>query len=958
MVVLSLFGSGIIMQPAKAAVSATLDIWCMGTGLFDDTYVNEWAPNENYVNSITHEVGYRFQGDTHEFSGHEAALLYFNIESLPDDADILEASLVLYKTGGNHDAQLYRVMDAWDGSTVTWNNRPDLWDTQVITWDVPSTNGFVEVDVTTWVDSLWFDEVSVNRGIWIQNHPYDTMNDNYLRFRSYEGAAAVNGTQAPHLHISYTTETPVEQPDPPQPPPWVDDHSAPTVEMTVSPAVDVSPSDTVHFVLDAHDDTCLFRIKLYLNGILTETVTVLPPDEDVTSLSLYYNSTMALGDVQAMAVAEDQNGNINSTRASFHVGTDTPPQVTISTSVDWVFPNDGQNFTVTATVDDPEGIRSLVVGAGGGHMEAYQPDFGNTFEYSAPYPTHVVETITVTNDQIPMPSLNPLVDALNASEIVCQAQAQDAEGIYSSSVRTEIECIRPYQWDYGLPFANSAAGDLGWGRMSDTFGRAELRGPGSQDWWWTVVARFWKPIYDLMGSAGQCYGFSAYSLWHHHYGEEVPDDLVLGGLEDIPVDPSGDENTYNQRAIERYQGSQISQEILSQFVDQIGQELDDEDTRAFYGNEFQDLVRDVRADNPGVLYIAQYRGTEDGIMECIGAHAVVPWFVQEVAEDEWRVYVYDSNRDHASDHFDTDYDNFEHYPYVTVREDSWSYNFEYINETVGYEVWDQYIWYLPYERTSYSDYDLMDGWLVAGTIVLSIVIIGTVLALLPVLLSIPIPIPMADHGGHGGIQAAAYPADEEVELRINSTGDEGYSWLMMGGHSCYGILNKSAAGEGDRLLVDPEGDHHGWALRLNETSADGDFIMGMQHLIGNDNRSYMLEDISLNSGGDLEVCAVDEGDGLRIRNYGPGSISCRVVLAADGSNSTGQADLVLAAGEQALVSADWGDLEGSLTVQKGDIPQGPSAPKDDTLTYVIIALLIVAAAAVAAFFLLRKGRRG
>jgi hypothetical protein len=341
--------------------------------------------------------------------------------------------------------------------------------------------------------------------------------------------------------------------------------------------------------------------------------------------------------------------------------------------------------------------------------------------------------------------------------------------------------------------------------------------------------------------------------------------------------------------------------------------------------------------------MAEYRGMDEGVMECVGAHAVVPWMVVETEPNKWRVYVYDSNRPHTSTVQSTDYDNYEHYPYVDIDETSYAWR-------IGDELWNDYIWYVSYEDVRKNDYDLMDGWLVAATVLLMIVVVATALAIaggilvtVQALLPIPLPLPMG-----AGAQGVALPLGEPYEVTFKGQVDAEYSWAMAADHSTYSIANKTCEnGSEDGLNLGLDDEYNGYSMRFTPDVADDDFAMGMSHRIGVEEREYLMENISLEDDGDLQTYATQDGESLVVANHGPDSISLNVMFRSNRSN--GQAameDIVVPSGKKATISVEWADLaNSSVEVELEDIDHG----KTPLYTIVIVIGLVVIAAVVISY---------
>ncbi len=919
-----------------------------------DTYVTDNMPNDNYGGEGYLRAGYY---TTFEFYYHRCILVQFDISILPPDSVIHTArlNLTLY-SGGDEDLSVMRVGEPWDERAVTWNTKPDLVTVDPVLpkiWTIGTGSLSVQsLDVTTWTDN-WFSEAYENNGLWIQPEPYSAMGNPCI-FYSYDGARvdpspSTSLLKHPKLRITFTSATIVDQPPPPDPPPWLEDYTPPTAEISIEPSDGISPDDDVTITVVATDNICLDQVTLMVDLVMVNQTLIDFSVEDATEVTIEFVTTFDFGDHHIQVTAKDRMYLVGGDYVLEHVGSRTPPSLTVACSPEQVLPEDGAEISITVTAEDSEGLKSLVIGLERAvwDPDAY-PDHSEEFVFSEPYPKSFTTTVILENVNVP----GYLDPQINATQVECLAYARDIEELYTVA-SDNVSVVRPYQWEYGIPYANPA-GSLSWTRYEDTFGHGELWGPGSLEWWKTAVARFWWPIYHVMANNGECFGMSMYSLWHQRNGIPVPDSLDEHvGDELPPVLPGYNEQNYAKRTIEMFQGAQISQEILSRYIDQIEDQIGaSTPIRPFLAGPFQQLQEDLENDEPGVLYMAEYRGMDDGVMECIGAHAVVPWMVVETEPNHWRVYVYDSNRPHTSTTQSTDYDNYEHYPYVEIDETSYAWR-------IGDELWNDYIWYVPYEEVRRDDYDLMDGWLVAATVLLMIVVVATALAVaggvlvtVQALLPIPLPLPMG-----AGAQGVALPLGEEYEVSFKGQVDSEYTWAMAANHSTYSIANKTCAnGSEDGLTLGLDDGSAGYSMRFAPGIADDDFAMGMSHRVGVEEREYQMDNISLRDDGDLETYATQDGGSLVVANRGPDAVSLNVLFRSN--RSIGQAmmeDVTVPSGKKATISVDWADLANStVEVELEDIDdEGPPL-----YIFVIVIGLVVIAAVVISLTVFRRSRTG
>ena len=949
-VVAVLMVSTVPVKPVRAAVPTlqTLDIWAS-----KDAHIDEENPELNFGGSGELRAGYY---TTFEFYFHENILIQFELTDLPPDAVISSASLQLtLESGGGEDLSVMRIDSDWSERDVTWNSAPDPITTDP---ELPKimhvgTSTLVQysVGVTAWVED-WFDETTDNHGLWLQQEPYGTTGDPCV-FYSYEGAwidpdPEMSYLKHPKLRVMFTSATVVAQPPPPDPPPWLDDYTPPEVSIELDPAVDITPDDEITITVVATDDICLDQVTLTVDHVMVNQTLIDFSVLNATEVTITYTTTFDFGDHHIQAMAKDRMYLTNGSYLLKHVGSRTPPSLMISCEPGEVMPEDGSEIEITVIAEDSEGLKELVIG-----LEAavwnpiLYPDHSEVFIFSEPYPKSFTTTVRLNNVNVP----GYTDPQINATKVRCSAFARDVEELYSV-VSDNVSVVRPYQWEYGLNYANPHGG-LSWQRYEDTFGHGELWGPGSLEWWKTAVARFWWPIYRIMAQQGECFGMSMYSLWHHEHGIPVPDSLNEHvGDEMPPYLPGYNEQEYAKRTIERWQGAQISQEILSKYIDQVGDQLGaSKAIRPFLAGPFQRLIEDLEAGEPGILYMAEYRGMSDGITECVGAHAVVPWLVVETAPNVWRIYVYDSNRPYVSSAYSTDYDNFDHYPYVEVTEDGYTWNMG-VNET-----WNDYIWYVSYDSVKRNDYDLMDGWLVAATVLLMIVVVGTVLAIaggvlvtIQALLPIPLPLPM----GAPGAQGIALPLGQDYDVEIRGQVDAEYSWAMAADHSTYAIENKTCTnGSIDGLGLELDPDYTGYSMRFDPGVADDDFGMGMSHRVGVEEREYLMENVSLGDEGDMQTYVTEDGDSLVIANHGSDPIDLRVLFRSNRSNGEVGDDVTVPAGKQVKITVDWDDLANSTVEMDTSDLDGGGIP---LYMIVLVMGLVVLAAVVVSYASYRRNK--
>jgi len=873
-------------------------------------------------------------------------LIRFNLDQIPSDANIKYAYLNLtLKEGGPARVLVRLVTSTWNEGDVTWNSKPNTaplalppdWSTrlpiigptpQPYSWDIV---GFVR---------NWFTNRYSNYGVMI-TPAFENVYSHLVFYSNNTGGTLFD----PLLEVNYESATPPPTRPTPTPPPA--DYTPPTVRIEINPTTDIRPETTVTIKATATDDVGLYSLELSVDGVHP-----FPPwysaEIGVLTRDVTYSHTFGWGTHSVVAVAWDHNGNSKADTKQFQVaGAGQPPVVSVSVNPQEVFPNDNTQVEVTVTASDAEGIRKISVTVGP------PPDFAATYPYTAPLPLSKTETFRFQNFQIPGVSID-------ARGMWCVVEVVDAEYHYVSE-RVWIYFIRPYQWDYGLPYHNPNRNSLCWDEMVDVFGYGELRGPGGWDWWWTILARTWKPIHNLMCRQGECFGVSVYSVWHSYHRTPVPDHLTHTGG-DLPEivkgggTPPPNEETYDARAIERWQSSQISTEILPIYASQIEAELSREHRlRSFMAQQLPILRNNILNGVPGVLLMAQYRGLEEGLMECVGAHAVVPWYIRDLGDGRYQIYVYDCNREAASTTPLFDYENYEHYPYVVLDEDGFSWT------QYGGEAWNDFIWYISFGDAIHSDYDLIDSRIAVTLVMLSI--FGPVALSLPSLLGIPIPIPMAADGMP--IQMCGLPLGKPHEIHLEGRDEGEYSLASIVGNAYYGITDKAASKGKKDILTLTEGEGiAGLSLRFRAGVADDAFTIGVA--LGPEDlyRGYELGNTTISENGDVEVYITEGGDSLVIINYGDNPISTTILLESAESTTQAREKLSIAPKERVTVTDDWKNLgKAPLKVSRESISKPTPKPspvttlfEPTTLIVAVVAVVAVVAAA-AAFMKSRKPRK-
>lgn len=681
-----------------------------------DAYVEEqpagWEPR-NYGRVPVLKVGTRF-----EFNCcYRYSLLRFDFSRIPDDAVISEATLVMHpKTGGNiRGLEVRRITEDWDEFEVTWEDKPGTWAaTPPIVNDHPQEYRW---DVTFIVNKWW-------TGYW-DNHglmilPHETGPFSYCIVFHYKDDW--EHIYWPRIELTFTSSESPPPWDPPDAPP---DHEDPEIDVTVSPSAP-APGDVVTVTAVGSDDVGLRYMTLTVTGPSGSFLEEWFTDEWLgeTPVTLRIEERLDYGPYRVNSMAYDGCAKSSSESLTFDImGTGTRPEVSISCSTSEVWPEDGQTIEYTVTADDPEGITSLTVGveqAWGSHDT--WSNLADFIQYNPPYPTHVEETFTFENIDIPHRVWSPL--SRSYTEIKIYARAHDAEYLFNELEEYEIKVVRPYQWYYGLPFRNEGKGNLDWQRMYDIFGKKECnidilgRTTDSHTPRASATYHGWgdnKNGVKHSCKGGVCAGMCCLSLVYAFWEYVIPDDYTYTGTDGFISPGDGIPSTaYNmvQRSIERFQGAGLSEQRIERRVPQCRETRRGRDR---YSNFCVHTIPDIQADiERGVIgFISIYESTE---LDSPG-HALVPWYV-EFTGTATRIYVYDPNReiaslfDESTEHIEiddldlwyNDYDNYNLYPYIEVNPSSlW---FRWPND----DIWDGMIAYTPYNVACKDDYRLPHGW--------------------------------------------------------------------------------------------------------------------------------------------------------------------------------------------------------------------------------------------------------
>lgn len=126
-----------------------------------DAIIESISPEQNFANSTHFTV---FSWTNGGFFNTARALIEFDLSDIPPQTKITSAKLSLYwisyenltEHTGDNAFSVYRVTEAWDEDSVTWNNQPSTSMANIV--DVPksslSNQSYTDIDVTDLVQDI------------------------------------------------------------------------------------------------------------------------------------------------------------------------------------------------------------------------------------------------------------------------------------------------------------------------------------------------------------------------------------------------------------------------------------------------------------------------------------------------------------------------------------------------------------------------------------------------------------------------------------------------------------------------------------------------------------------------------------------------------------------------------------------------------------------------------------
>ncbi len=629
------------------------------------TYVYEFFSTKNY-NSGSNQYYLYVGGD--EAVYNYVSYVKFDLSSLPDDADVLEAEILLYSSGAPSHyfiINMHPILETWVQSTVNWNSDISYY-TEHTSLNV-SQDGWHEWDATSIVQD-WVDGSKTNYGVAFEA---DTVHS--LRFSSDDSL------YKPQITILYKTLIGDEPEDPPEEPP--EDTTPCEYEYTITPENPQS-GDTVTIEVNATDDVAMQYISIQKGG---EEVEYCEATGTQTELSCSYSEVLAAGNYTFVISADDMGGE-PSQGETIYVdvsGTGSDPIATLDIEFETdgatpakyrLLPMDGQRIDITATATDPDGIDFMTITCDTTPID---------FSYDPPQ-TEVEETITFYNG----------VDVLDDCSAPCtlrySVRAYDIEDRSTRVEGEDIEVGAPWQWYWGLPFANWGCDEnhtWSWNMMESIFG---------DEVWWNEEYGWRKPHADYLfqnkvrtgGRGGQCYGMCALSLELASTSSDIYANMIQPTA--VSIDDLERENWDNTWPYyyARQAGQYSFHRLLLKSAQYLLQpERSGSGLHPFIDDILDQIIDDLNAGTPGII----------SIFEGSHGHAVVPWRVVPLGGDMYNVYIYDPNHNYTSTHDSTDYTNFNQYPYIVFGEDGWARDGWWSYQWNSSSTWNENIYYTPYD---------------------------------------------------------------------------------------------------------------------------------------------------------------------------------------------------------------------------------------------------------------------
>ena len=630
-----------------------------------------------YVSSVNYDQDKNFDSGPDKYyitvGGDEMNYQYisyvkFDLSSLPDDADVMEAKISLFSsTAPNPSLTVYMhpIMDSWEENDVTWDS--DISYYEMNSSFVVSSDKWTDWEATTIVED-WLDGSKTNYGV-----AFEANATNSLRFSSDDT------WHEPQLYIMYKSSSGEEPEDPPEEPP--EDTTPCEYEYSITPEIPHS-GDTVTIEVNATDDVAMQYISIQKGGVEAEYCEAVGTQ---TTISCSYSEVLTTGSY-TFTISADDKGRESTQGETFSVdvaGTGSDPIVELEIEFEHddatpanhrLLPMDGQRVDIKATATDPDGIDFMTI-----TVDGIPVDF--TFD---PPQTEVERWVSVEN------GADILDDCSAPCTLRYSARAYDTEDRSTRVEGEDIEIGAPWQWYWGLPFANWGCDEnhtWGWSMMESIFG---------DEVWWNEEHGWRKPHADYLyknkvkegGRKGQCYGMCALSLELASTSSSIYANMIQPTA--VSIDDFEREEWNNTWPY--YYARQAGQYSFHRLFLKSGQyllqpERSGSGLHPFIDDILDDIIDDLNAGTPGIVSI--FEGSK--------GHAVVPWRVVPLGGDMYNVFIYDPNHAYASTHNSTDFTNFNQYPFIVFGEDGWARDGWWSYEWNSTSTWNENIYYTPYD---------------------------------------------------------------------------------------------------------------------------------------------------------------------------------------------------------------------------------------------------------------------
>jgi hypothetical protein len=816
-----------------------------------------------------------------EFTYSYVSFVRFDLNDLPEDADIISAEIGLYLADDpqNIPVKMYKVRQTWSEDLVTWNTKPsykDFTKTQGLIDSITiSSIGRSYWNATNTVKG-WFDGSITNYGV-----AFESTGEYFHRFSSDES------THRPVLSVIYMSSS-GDSGDPPEEPP--EDSEPCEISYTISPQSPVS-GDTVTITATATDNLGL-EYLIIKEGII-ELCSEYATDNETTIMTCSHTETMFAPGKTFIIEANDKGGSPpqSLTLPITVIGSGGGPAIDLDIEFSEqntipafyrLLPSDNQTVNITATATDPDGINFMTISVNGA-----------LYDFSiVPEQTSVTRTVSVINS-------DSSIDTFRY-----YASATDMEGYYTSESGEDIEIRTPFQWYWGLNFSNWGCDKnhtWSWDMMEIIFGDSDIylnKELGwKKDWAW----RLYDTKVRRGGRNGHCWGMCTLALELAHSPARITAHEIQSNASHI--DALERENwNYTWRYYYARQAGQYSAEVtpglLAQFLDfHVGHW-----GSAYVGIHpyLDDLIDKITDDlengRMGIL----------SIKEGGKGHAVVPWrVVRGGSLDRTYIYIYDPNHEKASIDHSTNYSDFELYPYIECNirgrfGDGW-----WIYQWNSTSVWDEEIYYTSYSdaigdegQLNYIDsVDITDHDIPAGISYLVAIGSGgstyyaedssgrrTGIVDGSLLTEIPDSFPMVDLAGPDSMENIMLYLPENVNLTFNfETSEENgeFSFSFNNKNTTYSIVNKSISkGIDEKISISPRQSTDDHEITISGNS-DSDYSVKITKEYENGNgkkvaREYTANKNSTSNKEEVKISISEDLNSLKIQNNGDSEISYNI----------------------------------------------------------------------------------